>query len=201
MGFGALETTCLCKKNIVVFLTWKQRLNSFKSIEFQNPGSNPGIGTGFVSVPTDFLDLGSRQAVDIILHRLTKAGTIRRLTRGLYDYPRAHPEVGLLAPPIEAITKALAGKNKLRLQPTGAYAANLLHLSEQVPAEDRLFNRREQPDLPNHQPDYPVEADDPPEYVSRRSYQWISDPGFTLFGKEPRHERPDCYSAESALSF
>ncbi len=29
----------------------------------------------------------------------------------------------------------MAGRNKLRLQPTGAYAANLLRLSEQVPAK------------------------------------------------------------------
>lgn len=93
------------------------------------------LGRGSVFVPTDFLNLGSRQAVDIVLHRLTKAGTIRRLTRGLYEYPRKHPELGLLAPSIDAITKALAEKNKLRLQPTGAYAANLLHLSEQVPAK------------------------------------------------------------------
>ncbi|MGH7740332.1 MAG: DUF6088 family protein [bacterium] len=92
-------------------------------------------GRGSVFIPTDFLNLGSRQAVDIVLHRLAKAGTIRRLTRGLYDYPRTHPQLGLLAPSLEAITKALAGKNKLRLQPTGAYAANLLHLSEQVPAK------------------------------------------------------------------
>ncbi len=92
-------------------------------------------GRGSVFVPTDFLDLGSRQAVDIILHRLAKAGTIRRLTRGLYDHPRTHPELGFLAPSIEAIARALAGRNKLRLQPTGAYAANLLHLSEQVPAK------------------------------------------------------------------
>ncbi len=92
-------------------------------------------GRGSVFVSADVLDLGSRQAVDIVLHRLTKAETIRRLTRGLYDYPRMHSELGLLAPSIEAVAKALAGKNKIRLQPTGAYAANLLHLSEQVPAK------------------------------------------------------------------
>jgi hypothetical protein len=92
-------------------------------------------GRGTVFVPTDFLDLGSRQAVDLVLHRLTKAGTIRRLARGLYDYPRTHPELGVLAPSLEAVAHALAGKNRLRLQPTGAYAANLLHLSEQVPAK------------------------------------------------------------------
>lgn len=39
-------------------------------------------GTGSVFVPADFLGLGSREAVDIALHRLTQAGTIRRLARG-----------------------------------------------------------------------------------------------------------------------
>jgi len=111
------------------------KTKSFKSIDSKILDRIKGLGRGSVFVPTDFLDLGSRQAVDIVLHRLTKTGTIRRLTRGLYDYPRTHPELGLLSPSIEAITKALAGKNKLRLQPTGAYAANLLHLSEQVPAK------------------------------------------------------------------
>ena len=38
-------------------------------------------------IPVDFLDLGSRQAVDLALHRLVHKGTIRRLARGLYDYP------------------------------------------------------------------------------------------------------------------
>ena len=111
------------------------RSKILKSIDSKILNRIRELGRGSVFVPTDFLNLGSRQAVDIVLHRLAKAGTIRRLTRGLYDYPRMHSELGLLAPSIEAITKALAGKNKLRLQPTGAYAANLLHLSEQVPAK------------------------------------------------------------------
>jgi len=61
-------------------------------------------------------------------------GTIRRLARGLYEYPREHPELGMLSPDIERVAKALAGKDRIRLQPAGAYATNLLGLSEQVPA-------------------------------------------------------------------
>jgi predicted transcriptional regulator of viral defense system len=45
------------------------------------------------------LDLGSRQAVDLALHRLAKKGTLRRLARGLYDYPRIDPELGFLSLP------------------------------------------------------------------------------------------------------
>jgi hypothetical protein len=61
-------------------------------------------------------------------------GTIRRLTRGLYDYPEQHPVMGILTPSPDAIAKALAGKQGIRLQPSGAYAANRLGLSTQVPA-------------------------------------------------------------------
>ena len=39
------------------------------------------------------------------------------------------------SPSADAIARALAGRDRLRLQPTGAYAANLLRLSEQVPAK------------------------------------------------------------------
>ncbi len=94
-----------------------------------------GRGRGSVLVPADFLDLGSRQAVDLALHRLVKKGTIRRLARGVYDYPKQHPTLGTLAPPTEAIARALAGRDRTRLQPTGGYAANALGLSEQVPAK------------------------------------------------------------------
>lgn len=94
-----------------------------------------GSGRGSVFVPGDFLDLGSRQGVDFALHRLVKQGVLRRLGRGLYDYPKSHPQLGMLSPSVDAIAEALAGRDRLRIQPSGAYAANLLHLSEQVPAK------------------------------------------------------------------
>src|SRR5580692_11058406 len=92
-------------------------------------------GRGSVFVPADFLALGSREAVDIALHRLTRKGTIRRLARGVYDYPKVHAALGPLSPSAEAVAKALAGRDQTRLQPAGAYAANALGLSEQVPAK------------------------------------------------------------------
>ena len=48
-------------------------------------------GRGCVVVPSDFLDLGNRRAIDVALHRLVRAGSIRRLARGVYDYPKEHP--------------------------------------------------------------------------------------------------------------
>lgn len=90
---------------------------------------------GWVFTPADFVDLGSRTAVATALKRHKADGVIRLLGRGLYDVPREHPVLGLLWPPIEAVEKALERKDGLRLQPSGAYAANLLGLSEQVPAK------------------------------------------------------------------
>lgn len=93
------------------------------------------LGSGAVFVPTDFLNYGSRQAVDIVLHRLVRKGTIRRLARGIYDFPQKHPKLGKLLPSPEKIAEALVGRDCTRIQPTGAYAANILGLSEQVPAK------------------------------------------------------------------
>lgn len=92
-----------------------------------------GHGRGWVFTPGDFLDLGSRTAVGTTLKRLKAAGTIRAIARGLYDYPRQDPALGLLTPSTDTIADALKGRDDLRLQPSGAHAANLLGLSEQVP--------------------------------------------------------------------
>jgi len=92
-------------------------------------------GRGSVFVPADFFELGSREAVDITLHRLARKGTIRRLARGVYDFPKDHPVLGQLSPSADAIAEALAGRDRTRIQPAGAYAANALGLSEQVPAK------------------------------------------------------------------
>ncbi len=92
-------------------------------------------GRGSVFTPNDFLGIGNRTAIDQALGRLTKTGIIRRLVRGLYDYPEKHPKLGNLPPNYERIAKALAGRDSLKIQPSGAYAANLLGLTEQVPAK------------------------------------------------------------------
>jgi len=88
---------------------------------------------GKVFSPSDFLHLGSRAAIDKVLSRLTAEGTLRRVARGLYDVPRTHTIFGSLLPSSDALAKAVADKASLRLQPSGAYAANLLGLTEQVP--------------------------------------------------------------------
>ena len=91
-------------------------------------------GSGSVATPVDFLDLGSRAAVDQALSRLVRQGALRRVSRGVYNYPKMSRLLGELSPSPEEVARALARQGLQRIIPSGAYAANLLGLSEQVPA-------------------------------------------------------------------
>jgi len=93
-------------------------------------------GRGKVFGPRHFLDLGSRHAVDQALSRHARAGTLRKVARGLYELPRTHERFGSVPASTEAIAEAIASRDAVRLQPAGALAANMLGLSEQVPVRD-----------------------------------------------------------------
>ena len=92
-------------------------------------------GRGWVFTPDRFTDLGSRRAVDLALMRHRNSGFIRQLARGLYDYPKTDPQFGMLQPATDDIAYALVDRDATRLQPSGAYAANLLGLTTQVPTK------------------------------------------------------------------
>lgn len=85
--------------------------------------------------PRYFVDFGSPEAVRKALSRLVKAGKIRRIRRVLYDLPQPHPIAGQTAPNIMATVGALMESSHVQWQFTGAYAANALGLSDQVPAK------------------------------------------------------------------
>jgi hypothetical protein len=91
---------------------------------------------GWVFTPQEFSNLGSRAAVDQALSRLKRNGKIRRLARGVYEFPRVHERIGILSPSAEAIAKAIAARTHSRLLVSEAKAANLLGLSTQVPAQN-----------------------------------------------------------------
>lgn len=74
-------------------------------------------GPGKVHAPKDFLDLGSRAAVDQALSRNTRAGRLRKVTRGLYDLPWIHRIWGPIASPPEAVVEALARRDNLTVVP------------------------------------------------------------------------------------
>lgn len=101
-----------------------------------------GLGAGAVFTRADFLDLGSTDAIGMVFQRLLKAGRLRRVARGLYDVPRTHPMLGELSARSDAIAQAIARRDGLRLEPTEAQAANLLNLSEQVPARTAYATNR-----------------------------------------------------------
>lgn len=75
-----------------------QSRRTAESIDSQVLAAILGRERGSVFVLADFLDLGSREAIDIVLHRLTQKATIRRLARGVGDRPKEQPVLGPLAP-------------------------------------------------------------------------------------------------------
>lgn len=104
-----------------------------KSLEKDIMARIQGHGDQWVFTAGDFLDLGGRVSILSALFRMKKAGVIRQVARGIYDVPRTHALLGALHASGDAIAEALARRDAVRIQPTGAYAANLLGLSDQVP--------------------------------------------------------------------
>jgi len=92
-------------------------------------------GRGWCFTSRNFYDLGSPEAIRINLYRLEKNGIIRRLRHGLYEYPKKHPSIGMLSPSPQKIAEAIKFRDAVNIQPSGAFAANMLGLSEQVPAK------------------------------------------------------------------
>ncbi|WP_197410210.1 MULTISPECIES: DUF6088 family protein [Sphingomonadales] len=92
-------------------------------------------GRGSVFTPSDFLTVAARSSVDQALSRLVKGGQLRRLARGLYDFPKLHPKLGALSPAPDDVAHALARETGSQVQISGARAANALGLSTQVPAQ------------------------------------------------------------------
>ncbi|MGE3109336.1 MAG: DUF6088 family protein [Phycisphaerales bacterium] len=93
------------------------------------------LGRGAVFTPKDFLDLASRDATDQALSRLVRSGSVQRVGRGLYYYPRSNAALGIDTPPdLDDIASALGRQTGSRVAPSGAVAANRLGLSTQVAA-------------------------------------------------------------------
>lgn len=87
-----------------------------------------------VWTPIDFLDLGSREAVDKALQRLAHSSQIRRLDRGLYDLPHRNQLTGQMSvPDYRQVIQALARRDQTRMLVDGMTAANDLGLSDAVP--------------------------------------------------------------------
>jgi hypothetical protein len=91
---------------------------------------------GDVWTAVDFLDLGSREAVDKALQRLTDSGVLRRIDRGLYDSPRFNPLTNKPSvPDYRRVIDAVARRDQTRMLLDGMTAANDLGLSDAVPGQ------------------------------------------------------------------
>ena len=88
-----------------------------------------------VWTPGDFADLGGRAAVDKTLQRLAAAGKLRRIDRGLYDWPRKNDLTGRqTVPDYRAVIRAVTRRDQARAVIDGMTAANELGLATAVPA-------------------------------------------------------------------
>lgn len=84
---------------------------------------------------SDFVHQGEQKTISKALERLTNDGTILRISRGIYCYPKIDKSLGLgaLYPTLENIAEAIAKRDKARIVPTGIYALNRLGFSTQIP--------------------------------------------------------------------
>jgi len=91
---------------------------------------------GKVWTPTDFADLGNREAVDKALKRMAKNNQIRRIERGLYDRPEISKLTGKkTVPDYRAVIDAVTRRDHVRWLIDGMTAANTLGLTNAVPAK------------------------------------------------------------------
>ncbi|AQR75083.1 hypothetical protein BXU08_16715 [Sphingomonas sp. LM7] len=90
---------------------------------------------GAVWTPADFLDLGSRDAVDKALQRLVTDDQLRRIDRGLYDKP-THNALTKKPNPADPrqVIDAVARRDQIRVLVDGMTAANDLGLTNAVPS-------------------------------------------------------------------
>lgn len=97
-------------------------------------------GRGFVFSTKLFSALTDDSAsVRTALSRLVQKQSIRRLAHGLYDLPIVHPSLGTIMPAMENVIEAIKKSDAIEVQVTGAYAANLLGLSTQIPMRIELY--------------------------------------------------------------
>lgn len=90
---------------------------------------------GSILTPKEFLHIGSRAAVDQAFSRLTKAGLLIRVARGLYVAPVA-TKFEMQAPAVEKTVRSLAQKTQEKITDSGERAANVLGLTLHMPVRD-----------------------------------------------------------------
>lgn len=84
---------------------------------------------------SDFSDLnGNEKVVSRALSAEGKKGNIVRLAKGMYLRPKS-TRFGIVYPSVDEMVKAIAHRDKSKVQPCGMTALNMLGLSTQVPTK------------------------------------------------------------------
>lgn len=93
-----------------------------------------GSKEGTVFVPSDFKDIAKRNTVKMALSRICDEQILRRVMRGVYEYPEySNLLQEFVVPSPDKIALALARNYGWTIIPYGDTALNLLGLSTQVP--------------------------------------------------------------------
>lgn len=106
--------------------------NSY-SQEIQRRIKDSKDGTVFVN--SDFADIADTETIRRCLNRITQAGMLRRILKGVYEKPKFSKLLNeYVAADPDAVAKALARCYHWTIAPCGNTALNLLGLSTQVSA-------------------------------------------------------------------
>ena len=135
-----------------------------------SPTGSPTAPKAQVWTPVDFLDLGSRDAVDKTLQRLVHGGQLRRIDRGLYDAPRLNRLTKRPAvTDYRQIIDALARRDQVRMLVDGLTAANDLGLTDRSAGTSCDPHRRAPPFDHARQSDDRLQAHGPEQAVLGRT--------------------------------
>ena len=92
-------------------------------------------GYGWAFCARDFMPALKRNDIDTALFHLEKEAKIRKVMRGIYDYPLFSKMLNRkVSPDLEQVAAAIARDLQHEMQPTGNAALNRLNLSTQIPA-------------------------------------------------------------------
>ena len=95
-----------------------------------------GHGRGWAFSSNDLIKKFERQQIDNVLSDLAKDKKIRRVSRGIYDYPKYSELLQKeLNPDIEQVARAIGRKFNWRIEVSGESAMNILNLSTQIQAK------------------------------------------------------------------
>jgi Family of unknown function (DUF6088) len=87
---------------------------------------------GKIVFPTDFRGTGAESAIKMSLSRITNDGLLIRLAHGIYLVPQKGNKIAP-APALEEIAKAIAGRERVRILPSGSYALFKLGFVDKMP--------------------------------------------------------------------